>query len=61
MSATWAVFGISIVLCGALMSPGDARWVWAIGAGLLTAGALVGYVLGRERAPAAARLEPAPD
>jgi MFS family permease len=61
MSVTWAVFGISIVVCGALMSPEDARWVWAIGAGLLTAGALVGYLLGRERAPAPARLEPAPD
>lgn len=61
MSATWAASGISIIVCGALMSPGDARWVWAIGAGFLAAGALAGYLLGRERAPAPARLEPAPD
>jgi MFS family permease len=61
MSATWAASGISIVVTGALMSPGDARWIWAIGSVFLGAGAVAGYLLGRERAPAAARLEPAPD
>ena len=61
MSATWAVSGISIIVAGALMSPGDARWVWAIGSLFIAAGALAGYLLGRERAPAPARLEPASD
>jgi MFS family permease len=61
MSATWAASGVSIIVTGALMSPDDARWIWAIGAAFLGAGALAGYLLGREPAPAPARLEPAPD
>jgi MFS family permease len=61
MSATWAASGISIVVTGALMGPEDARWIWAIGSVFLVAGALAGYLLGREAAPAPARLEPASD
>ena len=61
MSATWTGMGISIVVAGALMSPTDARWVWAIGAGLLALAAVVGYVLAREPQTAAARLQPQAD
>jgi len=61
MSATWAGMGIAIVVTGALMSPGDSRWVWAIGAGLLALAAVVGYVLAREPQTAAARLQPQAD
>jgi len=57
MSATWMGMGVAIVVTGALMSPGDARWVWGIGAGLLALAAAVGYTLAREPSPAAARLE----
>jgi MFS family permease len=57
MSATWAGMAVSIVVTGALMSPTDARWVWAIGAGILTLSAGVGYALAREPAPRTARLE----
>ena len=53
MSATWAGMAVAIVATGALMSPQDARWVWAIGAGFLVLAALVGYSLARE--PATAR------
>jgi hypothetical protein len=35
--------------------------VWAIGAGLLTLAAVVGYVLAREPQTAAARLQPQAD
>jgi MFS family permease len=52
MSATWAGMAVAIVATGALMSPEDARWVWAIGAGFLAVAALVGYMLAR--APATA-------
>jgi NAD/NADP transhydrogenase beta subunit len=55
MSATWAGMAVAIVATGALMSPEDARWVWAIGSALLAAAAVVGYVLAREPAPAPAR------
>ena len=58
MSATWTGMGISIVVTGALMSPTDSRWVWAIGAGLLGLAAAVGYALAREPVRAAGRLEP---
>ena len=57
MSATWVGYGASIVVTGALMSPGDSRWIWAIGAGILALAAVVGYVLAREPAPARAPLE----
>jgi MFS family permease len=57
MSATWAGMGVSIVVTGALMSPTDARWVWALGAALIGLAAVVGYTLAREPAPSAARLE----
>jgi MFS family permease len=57
MSATWAGMGIAIVLTGALMSPGDSRWVWAIGAGILGLAAAVGYALAREPATAGAPVE----
>jgi MFS family permease len=57
MSATWAGMGIAIVLTGALMSPGDSRWVWAIGAGILGFAAAVGYALAREPATAGAPVE----
>jgi hypothetical protein len=50
MSATWAGMGIAIVVTGALMSPGDSRWVWGIGAGILALAAAVGYALAREPA-----------
>jgi MFS family permease len=61
MSATWLGMGVAIVVTGALMSPEDSRWVWAIGAGLLALAAVVGYVLAREPQTAAARLEPQAD
>jgi len=61
MSATWLGMGVAIVVTGALMSPGDSRWVWAIGAGLLALAAVVGYVLAREPQTAAARLQPQAD
>lgn len=57
MSATWTGMGISIVVTGALMSPGDGRWVWGIGAALLGLAAAVGYALAREPSRAAARVE----
>jgi len=57
MSATWAGMGVTIVVTGALMSPTDSRWVWAIGAVLIGLAAAVGYTLAREPAPAAAPLE----
>ena len=57
MSATWAGMGVSIVVAGALMGPGDARWVWGIGAAILAVAAAAGYVLARERQPAHAPLE----
>ena len=56
MSATWAGMAVAIVVTGALMSPEDARWVWAIGAAFLAVAALVGYALAREPARAAARV-----
>jgi MFS family permease len=61
MSATWTGMGISIVVAGALMSPTDARWVWAIGAAVLGLAAVVGYALAREPVQAAGRLEPNPN
>jgi len=57
MSATWAGMGIAIVVTGALMSPGDSRWVWGIGAGILGLSAVVGYVLAREPVSAAVTVE----
>ena len=57
MSATWAGMAVAIVVTGALMSPDDARWVWAIGAGFLVLAAFVGWALAREPSPAAAPLE----
>jgi hypothetical protein len=53
--------GISIVVAGALMSPTDARWVWAIGAAVLGLAAVVGYALAREPVQAPGRLEPNPN
>jgi MFS family permease len=61
MSATWTGMGISIVVAGALMSPTDARWVWAIGAAVLGLAAVVGYALAREPVQAPGRLEPNPN
>jgi MFS family permease len=61
MSATWTGMGISIVVSGALMSPTDARWVWAIGAAVLGLAAVVGYALAREPVQAPGRLEPNPN
>jgi MFS family permease len=61
MSATWTGMGISIVVAGALMSPTDSRWVWAIGAAVLGLAAVVGYALAREPVQAAGRLEPTPN
>jgi MFS family permease len=61
MSATWAGMGVAIVVTGALMSPGDSRWVWGIGAGLLLLAAAVGYSLASEPVPAAAHLEASAD
>ena len=60
MSATLAPYGISMVVAGALLSPGDSRWVWGISAALIAAAAVSGFALAREPA-AHARLEPAPD
>jgi MFS family permease len=57
MSATWVGMGIAIVVTGALMSPGDARWVWFLGALLIGAGALAGFVLARERVGTAQPVE----
>jgi MFS family permease len=57
MSATWAGMGIGILLTGALMSPSDSRWVWAIGAGILAAAAVVGYTLARDPEATPARVE----
>jgi len=59
MSATWLGMGIAIVATGALMSPGDARWVWGIGAGLLAIAAAVGWALAREPAGASVPGRPA--
>jgi MFS family permease len=61
MSATWTGMGISIVVAGALMSPTDARWVWAIGAAVLGLAAVVGYALAREPVQAPGRLEATPN
>ena len=57
MSATWAGMGVAIVLTGALMSPGDSRWVWGIGSAILGVAAVVGYGLAREPRTAAAPIE----
>jgi MFS family permease len=61
MSATWTGMGISIVVAGALMSPTDARWVWAIGAAVVGRAGVVGYALAREPVQAPGRLEPTPN
>jgi MFS family permease len=58
MSVTWVCMGIAIVVTGTLMGPGDARWVWALGAAITGLAAVVGYALAREPAPVTARLEP---
>jgi MFS family permease len=55
MSATWVGMGIAIVATGALMSPGDARWVWGIGAGILAVAAAIGWALARAPAEASVR------
>jgi MFS family permease len=58
MSATWATIGAGIILAGALMGPGDGRWVWLASAATFAVASVVGYALAR--APAgqpAARLE----
>jgi MFS family permease len=52
MSATYAFNGGATLLAGALMPPDGARWVWTAGAATFAVGAVVGYVLAREPAPA---------
>jgi MFS family permease len=58
MSATWATVGIGIIVTGALMSPGDARWVWLASAVTIAVAGLLGYALAREPTAKAAPLEP---
>jgi hypothetical protein len=57
MSATWATVGVGIIVTGALMSPGDARWVWLASAVAIAVAAILGYALAREPAGRAAPLE----
>jgi MFS family permease len=57
MSATWATVGVGIIVTGALMSPGDARWVWLASAVTIAVSALLGYALAREPAGKTAPLE----
>jgi MFS family permease len=57
MSATWATVGLGIIVTGALMSPGDARWVWLASALTIGVAGLLGYALAREPAGKAAPLE----
>ncbi len=47
MSATWGTIGIGIVLAGAIMGPGDGRWVWFASAVTFAVAAVVGYALAR--------------
>jgi len=57
MSATWIGMGLSIVVTGALMHPGSARWVWFVGALVIGAGACAGLVLAREAVGSAQPVE----
>jgi MFS family permease len=57
MSATWSTVGVGIIVTGALMSPGDARWVWLASAVTIAVSALLGYALAREPAGRPAPLE----
>jgi len=60
MSATYAVMGIGTVVAGALLTQGNARWLW-IGAGIACAlAAVVGYALARGSAEADVGSSPPP-
>jgi MFS family permease len=50
MSATYGVWGISLIVGGAAMPPDAARWVWGAGAACIAVAAFVGYAAAREPA-----------
>jgi hypothetical protein len=61
MSATYAVMGIGTVVAGALLTQGNARWLW-IAAGIACGlAAVVGYALARGSAEADVGSMPPPE